>query len=313
MIKDDILDLAIAIPRRFYKHEKAMYMEEVSKRFEKLGYKAMVQPENQKGKKIHNVIFGDITKAKVVILSHYDTPIKSYKPKYRYYPFSPSKNLKQEQLSLLIQLLIGLVLSAIGLLLGVHGFNQHGWLKWVDLIVAAILIIGGIWFFQSHGNKANMTKNSASVALMLDLAKTFKRDVAFVLLDQQADGYRGLAYFGDQYGQNQNEQIWIQLDCVAYGSTIVFAHDQANDSMVKTMMDAMQLSNGYDKSYSHDTASSLGLNTHSNMVCISVGDIQNHEFYVPYTKTKADVHIQIDQLIDLSHRLETAITTLINK
>ena len=28
MIKDDILDLAIAIPRRFYQHEKAMYMEE---------------------------------------------------------------------------------------------------------------------------------------------------------------------------------------------------------------------------------------------------------------------------------------------
>lgn len=311
MIKDDILDLAIAMPRRFYKHEKSMYMEEVAKRFEKLGYKGVVQPENQKGKKIHNVIFGDISAAKVVVLTHYDTPVKSYCPNYRYYPFNPKKNLKQERISLIIQLVIGALLAGIGLLLGAHGFNQQGLLKWVDIIVAALLIISGIWFFQSHGNKANMTKNSASVALMLDLAKSLKQDVAFVLLDQQADGYRGSAYFASEYGQNHKHQIWIELDCIAYGSTIVFAHDQANASLVKIIMDGMQLDNGYDKSYSNEYANALGLNQHANMVRISIGEIKDHEFFVPYTKTRNDVHINIDQLVNFAQKLETAIKTLI--
>lgn len=302
MIKDELFDFAIAMPKRYTKIQKSIYIEALLKRFKEYGYAFELAKSTIRSKTANNVIIGNIDNAQVVLMTHYDTPTLAYNPKYKYYPFSPKANIAEEKKNSLIQILLFVLILALGLVMYWLSLNYEGWLKFCLMLLIVIFIVVAILVIKSTANKANITRNSASIALMLDIAhKDNNKKFAFLLLDKNAQSFNGLNQF-EQYLEEHKRKIkgqLIYLDCIAYGSSVVVGYNQQLKEKAYEIIENYQGKNLIDKSYSETKSNEIGLNIIKPHIKVSSGEIINHEFVVTQTRSKKDVHINLKQMMDI--------------
>lgn len=301
MIKDYLMDYAIAMPKRFSKYEKAVYIEEVLKAFKEFGYIAKLAVYQNNMKNAKNVIIGDLGKAKMIFVTNYDTPSKVYTHNYKYYPFSPKNNIKEENKSFVVQMIIIFVWIIFGFLCFYFSqkFNYLYKNIFYGMMVACLFF--SILNIKARPNKANMTRNSSSIALMMDLARNSKKEYAFILLDKVSNSYVGLHEM-DNYLKDNNINIKspiINLDCVAYGKDVVMAYPNELKDISSKLNQHYCQNNLYLKEFSDEKCETIGLKTLGKQIKISVGDIENNSFYVKNTRSKKDVHINVEQLINI--------------
>lgn len=305
MLKDELMDFAIAMPKRFNKYEKSIYIEQILKRFESYGYKGKLCTFGKSKNNAKNILIGDLSQAKVILMSNYDTPSKTLLKDLKYYPFSVAENIKEEKRNLKKQVLIEIIISFLALLLlsfasGLSGFNKN-----LIIFFVVVLLLFFVYVLRSHANPANITRNSASIALMLDIASNKHKSVAFVLLDKNSQTNQGF----EEFKSYLNSTIYsktlkvISLDCIAYGETVVIGFNGDSKCIADDLKSLYPQMNCYCKSFSKEKCKSIGLDSFGRQVKISVGTIQNHTFYVENTRTKKDVHVNVKQMECISQMI----------
>lgn len=299
MIRDYILDFGIAMPCRYFKFQKANYLDALLKEFKKLGYRY----ELKAFKDVKNIEIGAVDKAKMVFMTAYDTPTKVNVPNYIYYPFNADKNIKQEQKNLLFTaaLIIGWIFALI-----VFYYLSKNFINIPEILKFMIIVLGIAFIFYlllPIPNKANINRHSVSVAMMLDIATKIPHgQVAFVFLDKQSINFRGLNTYVKQSGYDFKNKLVIYLDCLADGEATVFAHSDNIDDKAISMFKCNDL-NFSLKQFSNNYLNKIGFNGLDKIIDVCSGTIENHEFIVKNTRTKHDVHLNMDRITKIEEVL----------
>lgn len=296
-LKDKMMVIGIGLPRRFNKREKAVFAEEVLKRFKALGYTVSLDQIKDKTATVSNLVIGDMKNAKIVFVAGYDTPSQMLLPNYRYTPFNIKKCMRLEKLNLFLQFLI-VALAAAGLLIILKDFARAQLIMKIIRLIC-VLILGWIIVHYSHaaGNKFNLNRNSAAIVLCLALAEELKKErVAFILADQCVASFRGLAAIKEKYEGLEQKKRFIVLDCLGHGSTLVAAHGERMNEEAKRLCALAPELNIYDRSYSEEKCLQNGLAVLNRQIKLVVGDIENHEFVVKKTRSRQDIYVDYERL-----------------
>lgn len=184
-----------------------------------LGYDPKLQTREtalQLGGRVTNVVAGDPETAKLLLVAHYDTPIKSLLPPL-IMPTRPVSGFLYMALTPACVLLGSFVLS-FALTFAV---NAPQWTlpMFLVLLVAALLYLR---FGPSETN--NLSDNTSGVAALLETAAAltprYRGEVAFAFLDGGFGGMSGAKGFRAKY-PSAKEKTVINLNCVAQGDELL--------------------------------------------------------------------------------------------
>ncbi len=167
-------------------------------------------------KEHENIIVGDLQNAKVIFTAHYDTPATSLIPNL----MMPANKF----ISYVYHLGYPLVLALLSLALA-YVVSYFAGLE-IYYFVALYLVIYFVSFFCATRfvtNKNNVNDNTSGVATVLTLAKRInKKEVAFVLFDNEEKGLLGSKAMNKKYKDLLKDKLIINFDCVANGKEIIF-------------------------------------------------------------------------------------------
>lgn len=222
--KDLFTNYAVFLGRRFYPKDKLKFLALAQKEFEEAGYPVNITQADEKvlGDTIYyrNLYAGDFSKAKVVLVSYYDTPrmnIVSEQPiafDSAASKFSGLNMLLLPVITMMLTLLIFYILLMPGL--SINGFLSMSGLLTTLLFIAALMITRKYRFGIPKRN--NIVRNSSSIVVMLlyasrkKLNKTRNKDVAFAMIDSGTTNNYGEVMLED-YLKDRKLKV-IMLDSV---------------------------------------------------------------------------------------------------
>ena len=167
-------------------------------------------------KKHHNIVIGDIEKAKVIFTAHYDTPSQSLVPNLMF----PTGKL----IGTLYHLIFPITMALFSLFAAVFITVLAG----IDEIYAPIFylfIYFGLFYATTRmlPNKHNKNDNTSGVATIMSLATEYNEsDVAFVLFDNEEKGILGSKAFSKNHKDVIDSKLIINFDCVGNGNQMIF-------------------------------------------------------------------------------------------
>lgn len=256
-MRDLFMLYGVTLSKRFTRRQKIMFINEISKDFIDMGYTAQVHVKKLKFRSpVTNLHLGDVDNAKVVFLAPYDTGSVVMSKDYKYFPFNPAKTVKAEKLSLII--------------------NS---------------------FLPKFANRFNFNRNTASVVLCRELAREFKdkkKKPAFILLDRASCSFEGFKQTREWYKDEVDRKIFVFLECLAVGETIVLAHKEE-------MADKIEIFTGsglniLPRLYPEERAREMVLGMFPNLLHLVSGEIEDKEFVVKNTRSKLDYKVDIDRI-----------------
>ena len=172
--------------------------------------------------KSRNLVFGDVSKADIIVSAHYDTCAAL-----------PFPNLITPK-NFLFCLLYALVISVPFLVAYIFTQRLLNLVLNDFFISYTISFVGflAITFFVFIGGKPN--KNTANdntsgvitvLELMASLSDEEKGKFAFVLFDNEESGVFGSAYFSKKHRAEMKNKLLINLDCVGEGDNLMFVYN----------------------------------------------------------------------------------------
>lgn len=209
--------------------QKAAFRQEVTQQLQAAGW--LVYTQSTKGMvPSHNLVVGDVKRAKYIFTAHYDTPARLPVPNF----IAPCNLL----VTLLYQLLLTVVLIALPLggmwLFGlVWSLSTRGdaipflglmLVLWGTLVAELWLLVAG------PANKSNANDNTSGVLTLLEIAlalpEALRPQVALVFFDNEELGLLGSAAFRKAYGSLSYAAL-LNFDCVGDGDTLLFVQPKA--------------------------------------------------------------------------------------
>ena len=210
-MKNYFKEICSLFPIRRTKEQKSAFFDYVSGEFEPNRVKKDILEKEHE-----NIVIGDIESAKVIFTAHYDTPATSLVPNLMLPANKFINYLYHLGYPLILALLSLAVAFGIGRLLSLELYYT----------VALYLVIYFVAFFAATRmvtNKNNVNDNSSGVATVISLAKQInKREVAFVLFDNEEKGLLGSKAMSKAYKDLLKDKTVINFDCVANGNEIIF-------------------------------------------------------------------------------------------
>lgn len=290
-MKDLMMYYGVLFGKRFNQKQKQTFYNEVSSRYQELGYSVELQSKQGKYFSVNNIVIGDLNKVHKIIVAGYDTPSKSHLPNYKYYPFNTKKNLSNESFTVFIQFLISCLLFGIMYFI-LKDFGSYSiWLKVGSIAISIILVVLAYLLFKAQPNPVNFNRNSASLAIIHSLLEPLKNmDTAFVLLDHAVTSFEGLKLLKEKVGE---EKEIIVLDCLASGEKVVVAHHE--EQPIKKLLEVQQLEL-LDKGYSLEKAAGNVLHFFPKMLYFVSGTIEKGQFLVKNTRSKKDIEFDLKQV-----------------
>jgi hypothetical protein len=298
-MKDLMMLYGVTLGRRYSRGEKVRFVEAVAIFFTELGYSIRVQSKQDAFSSTNNLIIGDIKKAKRVFLVAYDTPATITIPNYRYFPFNPKRNLRNESIDVLINFAIA-SLSFIIMFFLLKDFGQYElWKKIVTVLVGILLTWMAYDRLRKKGNRINFNRNSASIALLCELAKSYKgKNVAFVMLDQTVNSYLGLKLLREE--MTGDGKVFILLDCLAKGEELVIVcKGNVNSELIVNNGEDLKI---YQKDFDEFQNQENILGFFPNMLYMASGSNEEKQFVVRNTRSKKDYDVDMDRL-ETIHRI----------
>lgn len=184
-----------------------------------MGYDPKLQTKDtplQVGGKVTNVVVGDPEKAKLILIAHYDTGIRTLFPPL-IMPTRPVAGFLYLALTPVCVLLGSFVLS-FALTFAVNA--PHLTLPLFLLLLLASLMY--LRFGPSETN--NVNDNASGVAALLETAATltphYRESVAFAFLDGGFGGMSGAKGFRAKY-PSAKEKTVVNISCVARGDELL--------------------------------------------------------------------------------------------
>ncbi len=303
-LQDLMMLYGVTVGRRFTKKEKENFVIALSQQVSELGYTWRIQKQQgQPG--AGNLIAGDPGTADMVYVTSYDTPAAALRPGITYYPFHRDKNLQAEKRQLMMRIGLCAVYCAALFLWGRIVLDYAGGLRTLGIVGLLGTAYAAWRLLHRQGSRFNFTRNSASIAWMLQAAslQTGKKRPALVFLDQS--GFGGWETFRREYPQTEGQIVF--LDCIADGEKLVAAHREPVGEKAKKLLDKLKDSplkeQLIDKTYGEQRMKQNALAYDPNMVCLSAGRIEKGEFVVKHTASEKDIRVDLERLLVLAETL----------
>ena len=192
--------------------EKKRFEEYALEKGKELGYISQVQELE----KHRNLVFGDLSSAKVIFGAHYDTPTGGLIPNL----MMPRNNV----LFFAYQFLIPILLVVLGLSLA-YGLQNLFHYDELGVILIFLLIYYGffILLFKAFKNPHNLNDNTSGVAGVFTLMEKLSgnQEVAFVLFDDEEKGKKGSKALYKAYPNYFDQKLVINMDCIGNGDNII--------------------------------------------------------------------------------------------
>ena len=216
--------------KRFTLKQRRNFLVVISEEFGKLGYATKFANDDRKSNaKSVDLFVGDIGKASTIICTHYDTPLKSLIPNYRYYPLDGQRS---HRIFLLATFLPTLIVTMLGIAIMIYIVNIPNFEGfWYNVyLFSTIFLTFMISAIISRGfrNKYNINKNTASILAMLVAAESLNKQsrskVAFILLDKGCTNHNGAQMLAQALPTTLDKKLFIYLDCIGRGDNLVIGH-----------------------------------------------------------------------------------------
>ncbi|SJZ66111.1 hypothetical protein [Anaerorhabdus furcosa] len=289
-MKDTLMKYGVILSKRYSRRQKNVFLSEVVEEL-----KAYDKPLEIKKKKdilskgIHCIV-GDISNADKVVIAAYDTPSKAYFFNVDYYPFHINKNIKSEKKILISQLSLSLLLS-IPFLVYAFIFKNLSQLQILYLgFITIVMLLMAAKILYGNANKINMNRNSASVALLIELAKLkYETNTAFILVDNAVASFKGYREIDDFIKKDAKVMI---LDSLAYGEQLVCVHKKKiNVDKIKNNKEL----DIYERIYENTDTNTI-LDSSKNVIYVGSGSLRDNQFVVKNIRTKEDYHVNVERL-----------------
>jgi hypothetical protein len=307
-MKDLLLKYGVLLAKRYRLRDKLLFLESFIEDLKVLGYPIEAQSKRIHFEKIANLYVGDLSKAKVVFVAAYDTPIKTLVPNQNYYPIKPEKNYVADNIALLANYALAIVLL-MGFYVVASRFND---LILIQKIIAVLLglglLIGSFVLMSGLSNRLNHNRNSVSVVLALSLAKSLKnKKVAFIFVDKGVSSLMGYGVVSQWLSDKGLVPNIILLDALASGDTLVLAHSKQNQKFADDISSAQDMPVILDKPLSDERIDKMVLKYFTRSVLLTSGIIEDKELVVKNTRTKHDYRVNLDRLDAIKAGLENYI------
>ncbi len=295
-MKENMMLYGVTLSQRYTTKQKECFLNEVFKHCKEVGLETEFISKHGSLYQLANLVIGDLKKANTIICASYDTPAKSLIPQ-DYYPFAAKRNVSSGVKKIVIDIFIMIICVLLSYVVLLNFKTVSTTIKWVKIIFVALIILFTFLFLKGTSNKVNFSRNSAAVAVLMELVEKNKSsNVAYVLLDQNTSTYEGLKALKEKLGDTQKEIIL--LDGLAYGKDTCVAFNEG--------VDASDLcTNGYIAKEYHNPTNALQY--FKNMIQISCGDIENHMFVIHKTCTSQDYEIDMERLEEIYKLLDSHI------
>lgn len=296
-MKDQMMEYGILFAKRYTSKQKKFFLTTLSERLISSGYPVEVQSLKSKIVEINNLIVGDIKNSSIVIAAAYDTPSQSFYLNSKYYPFNAKKNVTSESISIAIQFALSL-LCFIMVFLILYDFSlKSNVLKVISILLAVLLMVGAYFILKGRANPINFNRNSASIALMMEMSKScIDKSVAFVFLDKAINSYDGIKQLAKIVKPNQ--QV-ILLDSIASGEKLICAH--LEKTQCSDILTNKQGLNFHEKIYEYNSNSLFQIIESSIIICC--GNIENKQLVVKNTRCKKDCIVEMERLEKIKNSL----------
>ncbi|MGX8833106.1 hypothetical protein ACWG0P_02750 [Amedibacillus sp. YH-ame6] len=298
--KNWILDYGIIARRRFYRKEKIRFIKNIEQEFKTMGYATKIlSPRGSKGKAI-DLLIGDVKTAKKIIISSYDTPVKSFYL-YSYKPFDLRKRNIYYLLTTAVPLLVVSTLCFVFSTMYLKIEWMKGIFHWSDIALILVYLLGIIFivrYARGIPNGRNLDRNSSGVLAVLNLAKSLddaqKEKTAFVLTD-----FGCINHLGDQmlkaYLNTYDKKEFILLECIGNNEDMGVCY---SPSLESTACKLDKQIHRFPMSNENNIA-----HLYPNTIVFSNGLVKNESLIVPHVNTRQDMNIDPDRIQYISDQI----------
>lgn len=208
--------------------QKTAFIQWMRDYAQRLGMDMQVE-ESGRFIRTRNLIFGDLSSAKTLITAHYDTCARL--------PFPNFMTPCSLPVILMTQGLIPMMLFfALGLAAGFLGATVFPLVMPESVATAAIAFLSMAMIYAAIAlmifgpqNPHTANDNTSGVVAVLRLLPDYlgRKDVAFVLFDNEEKGLLGSSAFVKAHPQMKKQAFVVNLDCVSDGDTLLYAYSKA--------------------------------------------------------------------------------------
>lgn len=291
---------------RYKPTEKELFRKEVKERYRQYNLPIEELVVQNKTTSLTNVVAGNLDEADILIGASYDTPTRVKLPNFLYFPLHTDKNLAEGKKEILFRLFL-LVLFGISSAVCFFLFTKFsGWMKFLFLTVMISLVFFSINSLLYKKNQVNFNRNSASLAILAQVAESLKENhdlkVAYVFLDRQVDSLEGLQSFYEE--KEVKEKQFFLLDCLSFGEKIIIAHQKPSLSVDRFLSIGKEKKLSLlEKLYTGEKNKQNPTFFSENLYYLVSGEVEKGEFVVKHSRTKKDVALNIEQVKQIAETL----------
>ena len=303
-IDELVLKYATLMPARFKRKQKLLFINEISREYQSLGFEVKAVQSVRKGVKAINLLIGDLKNAKTLIVTNYDTPQRNYGRSLDYFPLNGSITFVNSLLAYYTPLLIGSVFSLFIIIVGMPkvDFTNN---FWQSLIIVSSFILAFLFstlLTFGVGNKFNYNRNSSGVIGSLLIADKLKnrKDVAYILTDMGCMNKAGDRMVVDALPKTLKDKHVILLDCLGYGARIGIGYRAKAKTKSEELLKYYSDDNIFFTELDETDLKYSSANYYEKCTVVSYGKKQNESFVVQNTSSIDDIEINNEAIEKIS-------------
>ena len=140
-MKDKMMLYGVTLARRFNNKQKEIFLNEVITNCNKLNKKTSFMTMHNKVNHVCNLVINDLKSAKTIVCASYDTASKVILPNYKYYPFNPKLNVKQESYNLFLEVVLSALLLVLAYMIVIMTISLTLWIKVLGIVCCVIIVL----------------------------------------------------------------------------------------------------------------------------------------------------------------------------
>ena len=305
--RDLLVRFGIQLGRRFTRKEKQVFLGFIQQHFRELGYTSKALMGKTKRRESINLYVGNIAKAKTIVIAHYDTPVRIFFRKTKFYPFDSG----QAYFASLVQTFFPTLIFSI---IGVFIFRA-GMTAWTDNLFSLVsiativgLIFLGVLSFviaRGIGNINNLNMNSAAIVACIKMAEKMpsknRDEIAFVLTDNECVGRHGDNLVLEALPSTIGQRQIIHLRCIGDGEVIVVGCKESNKDLSKKFKKHYKGEKQLKQiALDENEAKLTALNTYPKSISIAAAYPVGNQYVVFNTQTAKDIEVDLDNIETIS-------------
>lgn len=232
-------------PVRRKSEEKERFRLWLMGTLQELGYHAALQSRETAlrfGAGVTNVVAGDPEKAKLLLIAHYDTPIR---------PLLPPLIMPTRPVTAFLYLALTPMCVLLGSFVASFALTFALNAPYATLPLFLALLAGALCYLRFGPSETrNADDNTSGVAVLLETAAAltprYRGEVAFVFLDGGFGGLAGAKGFRARY-PSAKEKIIVNVNCVAAGDELLILPSRSarwNGEALDAMLESFDVGGG---------------------------------------------------------------------